>query len=127
MVVKLRNVSVMGAQIGISVSKGTDVDFDGGFIQAIKCGIEERDEPSLMSMIGLPADTPPDALLLALMILRGRNNADRDESERILKTSKIGAYLRNCTDLSTVVSNLTNLANSPQGQQLIIWLQSLAG
>lgn len=67
MILKLSDVDIIGFKTAISVSHGTDVEYTRGKIIGSENGIIERDPPSFLEMLGLPADTPFDALLIALM------------------------------------------------------------
>ncbi len=127
MILKLSDVDIIGFKTAISVSHGTDVEYTRGKIIGSENGVIERDPPSFLEMLGLPADTPFDALLIALMTLRDRPEAPLEEKTQALKTSKIGPYLQHSANAATVVQGLALLATSPEGTQVITWLKGVVG
>ncbi|WP_139211011.1 hypothetical protein [Pseudomonas coleopterorum] len=122
---KFTNVVIDGANIGISVSHGTEVVFDGGRISAREIGYQEREPVSLFEHIALPKDTPPDALIDALSLLKSKGERSDEEKVNLIKTSKLKDYLQNSSNLSSTISNIIQLSASPSYLSVISWLRSL--
>lgn len=125
MAIKLTNVDIIGFKTAVSIPHDAELEYNGGKILGTEFGIVQRDPPSFFAKIGLPKDTPNDALLMALMLLRANPDAPIERKTELLETSKLGPYLQNSANAATAVTGLATLANSPLGSQLITWLQGL--
>ncbi|MDM9555959.1 MULTISPECIES: hypothetical protein [Pseudomonas] len=125
MAIKLTNVDIIGFKTAVSIPHGVELEYNGGKVMGTEFGIVQRDPPSFFAQIGLPKDTPYDVLLTALMLLRANPDAPIEKKTELLETSRLGPYLQNSANATTVVTGLAALAGSPLGAQLVTWLQGL--
>ncbi|MNJ64577.1 hypothetical protein D3C77_605360 [compost metagenome] len=125
MTIRLTDVNIVGFKTAISIPHDADLEYKGGYITGSDFGIVQRDPPSFLDQLGLPNDTPRDAVLIALMLLRDNQDTPLEKKAELLATSKLGPYLQNAANATAVVTSLVGLAGSPMGAQVIAWLKSL--
>ncbi|WP_125855463.1 hypothetical protein [Pseudomonas sp. p99-361] len=121
---KFTNVFISGPNIGVSVPHGTDVVYDGGAINAREIGYQERDPVSLVKKLGLPEDTPPEALTAVLSALQSKKDISEEQKESIVKSSKLGAYLQNSANMATTISAIIQLSKHPALAQISSFFKS---
>ncbi|WP_223535543.1 hypothetical protein [Pseudomonas sp. GL-B-16] len=122
------NLKISGCGIGISMpSGGTGDKFINPEIANCNTAIEYRDPPSLISSLGLPAETPPKVVLEALKILRSHEKQAPEQRVTLLKKSNIGPFLQGAANATTAATNLLALAVSPQLAPAIALLKAAMG
>lgn len=72
-------------------------------------GIVQRDPASALAALGLPADTPRDAVREVLFALRSIPQTDPDARMKKLKSSKLWDYVQNSANTATVIQTLITL------------------
>lgn len=122
------NLKITDCGIGISMpSGGTGDQFINPEIAGCNIAIEYRDPPTLISSLGLPAETPPKVVLKALRILKAHKKASPEQRMALLKKSSIGPFLQNAANAATVATSLLALALSPQAAPAITLLKAAMG
>ena len=117
MAIHLKNTSIDSCVVGVSVLKDTDLHADGLAITRTGTGIEVRDPPSLMEVIGLPRDTPPHLLIEVLAALEGHPQASSAERIDIIRESALRKWLGVGADIVGLAAALT----SAQARGLVSW------
>ena len=97
------------------IAEGQFSDLKINDVLAVDClnGVVLRDGPSVLSHIGLPGNTPPEALIEALKALQAMGDKAPEAKAEILKTTGIAAFIENSANATTVISNLIQIAASP--------------
>ena len=118
----MANISVEGntfLNVGTAVSYSVDsesiIDFKNNHLNGVKTAILERDAPSLVQSLGLPADTPVELVLETVRLLREKNISQPDEGAAYLKESKLWAYINRSSDAVSVISGLLALTSAAFG------------
>jgi len=66
-------------------------------------------EPSMLSALGLPADTPGEYLKELLADLEKARTLSIDKKIEVVKTSKLQGWLAGAASVSTVAKNLVDM------------------
>lgn len=122
----------MSIKIGTLVSTGNggdgvriegDVDFEVGSLETSGNGgqgINVIKHAGVMQQLGLPKETDPKELAALLLALR--NSAPEKQSAVVKGNSLFKKFSNGALNTTTLISNLINIASSPQGLQLIATL-----
>ena len=122
----------MSIKIGTLVSTGNggdgvriegDVDFEVGSLETSGNGgqgINIIKHAGVMQQFGLPKETDPKELATLLLALR--NSVPDKQSTVVKESSLFGKFAIGALNTTTLISNLINIASSPQGLQLIATL-----
>jgi len=107
----------VGTAFSYSVDSESIIDFKNNRMQGVKTAIEERDPPSLIQMIGLPADTPVEDILEVVREIRDKRVSATDEAGGVefLKHSKLWPYIERSSNIVTVISGLFAFAAASMG------------
>ena len=127
MSVTFKNCTAIGAQVGFAAPENSDTHFDGN--QTINCGvgylIYNGDFNPLA--IGLLPSTPPDQLLKLLKFIEAEKGVEPHYIQQKFEQLGLADYLGIGADLTTIVSNLVSLADTPQLASLIAFLVAKVG
>lgn len=111
--IQLTNIVSEGCGVGISLSAdmGCDVSIDR--VTSINCGIGilQRDPQSLASQLGLPLDTPPEAIIEAARAIQGQSVSEV-EKIGVLSSLPIWTYLKRATDVAKATAALIGAAKA---------------
>lgn len=122
----------MSIKIGTLVSEGNggdgvriegDVDFEVDLLKTSGNGgqgINVIKHAGIMQQFGLPKETNPQEL--ANLLLAIRNSVPEKQSEVVKESSLFSKFAIAALNTTTLISNLINIASSPQGLQLIATL-----
>ncbi|WP_460163629.1 hypothetical protein [Pseudomonas sp. S2_F03] len=106
-----------GFQTAVSVAHGSDAEikFTDNNLKNCINGIVERDKTSFLDGLGLPQDTPVDAVLEVIQALRVDPAAGEEKRLATVKASRAWAYVERSSNAITVVQGLVALAASGIG------------
>lgn len=101
----------------LSLPHGSDAEIKFTDNDSKNCinGIVERDKPSFLNALGLPPDTPADAVLEVIKTIRAAPEASQEEKLEVIKKSKIWTYVERSSSAITVVQGLIAIAGTAIG------------
>ena len=122
----------MSIKIGTLVSRNNggdgvriegDVDFEVDSLETSGNGgqgINVIKHAGIMQQFGLPKETDPKELAALLLALR--NSVPEKQTAVVKESSLFSKFAIGALNTTTLISNLINIASSPQGLQLIATL-----
>ncbi|EGQ9235439.1 hypothetical protein [Vibrio alginolyticus] len=119
MTIKLSGVRAVGNG-GDGIRIEGDVDLEANDIYTANNGgqgINILKHAGIMQQFGLPKDTDPKEL--ADLLLSIRNAPANEKTDAIKGSSLWGKFAIGALNTTTLISNLINIAGSPQAMQLI--------
>jgi hypothetical protein len=124
--ITIRNCGGNGMSVPHGFSKSVDIDG----LDISNCageGFVERDRPSLLATLGLPAETPYPALLDALSKLSAHKNESSEKKTEVVSGSLLGPFLKTAADATSIIKNIVDVSSNPQLQQLIAMITHSIG
>lgn len=111
---------------GMSLAHETEAEFSSVVsIRRCQTGIETRDPVSILDSLGLPPDTPPELIVEALEILKAHPTAPPDQKAELITGSKIGIFLQDTANATSIIANLVSLSCSMYADQALEFFRSL--
>lgn len=96
---------------GITVTEGINLEVSGTSFIRNGTAVEVRDPSDVIKRLGLPADTPPAALVEALQALSAANVRTPEEATKTLTTTKLWAWIAKASDITTLTPVLMAIAD----------------
>ncbi|MDD1977105.1 hypothetical protein [Pseudomonas tussilaginis] len=120
------NLRVDNCGVGISMSSGGEGDvFINTQINHCDVAIEYRDPPSFLESIGLPPNTPSDAVIESLNILKAHEKSDNAHKMALIKRSRLGSFIEGSVNATSIIANLISISAQPQIAAIIASLKNV--